>query len=51
MLEHERLYLSTVMDAQRAFMPEWERELMLHDLGDIDACLAALGEPLRVQVP
>jgi len=50
MLEHERSFISGEMARTAAFMPAWERDLLLHDLADIDRCLAALGEPLRVQV-
>lgn len=49
MLDHEREFISGVMAS--AYTPPWERDLLLRDLADIDACLAALDEPLKVRVP
>jgi hypothetical protein len=51
MLEHERAYLSRACAEGAGFMRDGEREGILHDLGDIDRCLAELGEPLRVVLP
>ena len=48
MLEHEREHLSKAMTAG-AFMMEWERELIVHDLTDIDYLLTQF-EP-RVKTP
>ena len=48
MLEHEREHLSKAMTAG-AFMMEWERELIVHDITDIDYLLQQF--PARVEVP
>ena len=48
MLQHEREYLSRVM-AAKAFRREAETAAILHDIEDIDACLAHL--PVRVEIP
>jgi hypothetical protein len=48
MLEHEREHLSYVMTGSALIQP-WERELILHDIADIDYLLSQF-EP-RVKVP
>ena len=48
MLEHEREHLSSVMTGS-AFMQDWERDLIVHDLTDIDYLLTQF-EP-RLKVP
>jgi len=48
MLEHEREHLSRAMTGS-SFMQQWERELIVHDLTDIDYLLTQF-EP-RVNTP
>jgi hypothetical protein len=48
MLEHEREHLSTAMSGA-AFIQSWERDLIVHDITDIDYLLAQL--PVRVETP
>lgn len=49
-LEHERAYLSQCMSFWGVFLSPARKAGIMHDLADIDACLAATDEPLRVQV-
>jgi hypothetical protein len=49
MLEHEREHLSRVTGLQAALLSDRQQAGIMHDIGDIDACLAATDEPLRVQ--
>jgi hypothetical protein len=39
-LEHERAYLSSVMDEQKAFATREVKSLIMHDLMDIDHLLS-----------
>jgi hypothetical protein len=48
MLEHEREHLSQVMTSS-SFMMQWERDLIVHELTDIDYLLQQF-EP-RLKVP
>lgn len=48
MLEHEREHLSKAMTGS-AFIQPWERDLIIHDLTDIDYLLQQL--PVRIEVP
>ena len=51
MLEHERAFISQTLDASAALLSPGKKDDLMHDLGDIDVCLANLDEPLRVRVP
>ena len=48
MLEHEREHLSKAMTGA-AFMMEWERDLIVHDITDIDYLLTQC--EARVKTP
>lgn len=48
MLEHEREHLSKAMSGA-AFIQAWERDLIVHDLTDIDYLLQQF--PVRVEPP
>jgi hypothetical protein len=47
-LEHERAYLSRITALGAGFIRTEERAAIMHDLEDIDRCLAGLDEPMRV---
>jgi hypothetical protein len=51
LLEHERSYLSQCLGFWDAFLTPVKKAGIMHDIADIDACLAATDEPLRVQAP
>jgi hypothetical protein len=47
-LEHERAYLSRAVSSRAAFLTAGSKAGIMHDLSDIDRCLAGLDEPMRV---
>lgn len=47
-LEHEREFLSSVMATSVPFLDSGEKSAILHDLADIDACLAACEKKVKL---